>query len=130
MSQENADALKQALTNPTDHPEDFFAILDEDIVWDAGSSFPGGKVYGRDRVRDFFRQWVGAFEDWRSEVMECIDAGSAVFVHLHQSGRGKGSGVTTQTDFWQVYLFFEGKVVRFVQKPERRQALEAAGLSE
>jgi ketosteroid isomerase-like protein len=129
MSEENVEALKRALSAPIDKPEDFLAILDEEIVWDPGD-FPGGKVYGRDAVREFFRQWIGAFDDFRYEADEYIDEGNAVFVHMRQWGRGKGSGATTETEFWQVWLFFEGKVVRFVQKPNRREALEAAGLSE
>ncbi|MBA2523328.1 MAG: nuclear transport factor 2 family protein [Solirubrobacterales bacterium] len=130
MSQENVDALKQALSEAPDRPDRFFALLDDDVVWDPGDGFPGGKVYGRDGVRDFFRHWLGAFEDFRSEVMECIDGGSSVYVHMHQSGRGKGSGAVAQTDFWQVWLFFEGRVVRFVQKRGEGEAREAAGLSE
>jgi ketosteroid isomerase-like protein len=130
MSQENVDALKQAIAAPgLDRPDEFFAIFDEDVVWDAGDT-PGGKVYGRDGVREFFRQWIGTFEDWRFEIRECIDGGSAVFVHMHQTGRGKASGAPVEIDLWQVWLFFEGKVVRFVQKRDRAAALEAAGLSE
>ena len=112
-----------------DRPDDFFAIFDEDVVWDAGDT-PGGKRYGRDGVREFFRQWIGAFDDWRFEMQECIDSGDSVFVHMRQWGRGKTSGATVEIDLWQVWLFFEGKVVRFVQKPDRQAALEAAGLSE
>jgi ketosteroid isomerase-like protein len=130
MSQENVEVLKQALTAAFDRPDDFFAILDDDVVWDPGEHFPSGKAYGPEGVREFFRQWVGTFDDFHSEVMEYIDAGSSVCVHMRQSGRGKGSGVSTQTNTWQVWLFFEGKVVRFVQKSDRREALEAAGLRE
>jgi ketosteroid isomerase-like protein len=129
MSQENVEALKQAIAAGPDRPDDFFAIFDEDVVWDAGDT-PGGKVYGRDGVREFFRQWIGAFEDWHFEIRECIDGGSSVFVHMNQSGRGKASGATVEIDLWQVWLFFEGKVVRFVQKRDRGGALEAAGLRE
>ena len=129
MSQENVDALKQAMAAGPDRPDEFFTIFDEDVVWDAGDT-PGGKRHGRDGVREFFRQWVGAFDDWGFEAAEYIDGGSAVFVHMRQWGRGKTSGATVQIDLWQVWLFFEGKVVRFVQKPDRESALEAAGLSE
>jgi ketosteroid isomerase-like protein len=129
MSQENVEALKQAFTASRERPEVFIDLLDEDVVWDVGD-FPGGRFYGRDGVREFFRQWVGAFEDWDFDVREWKDAGSSVFVHMHQRGRGKASGAATEIDFWQVWLFFEGKVVRFVQKPDRQSALEAAGLSE
>jgi hypothetical protein len=129
MSEENVEALKQALTEAPDQPDAFFALLDDDVVWDPGD-FPSGKVYGPEGVREFFRQWLGAFEEFRSEALEYIDAGSAVFVHMRQWGRGKGSGATTHTDLWQVWIFLDRKVVRFVQKPDRRDALEAAGLAD
>ena len=130
MSQENLEILRRALASPLEKPEDFFAILDEDVVWDPGDTFPSGKCYGVGEVVTFFRQWVGAFEDFRFEVMESIDAGSCVFVHMRQWGCGKASGATAHRDFWQVWIFFEGKVVRFVHKPDRREALIAAGLPE
>ena len=130
MSRENVESLKRALSVRPDQAEDFFALLDEDVVWDPGDRFPGGKVYGPDAVREFFRGWIGTFDDWRYEAVEFIEAGNSVFVHMRQSGRGKGSGAVTDIDFWQVWLFFEGKVVRFVMKPSRAEALEAAGLSE
>lgn len=132
MSEENVEALMPALADAAevDRTEALLDVLDVDIVWDPGDRFPGGKVYGHRGVRSFFRQWIGAFDDFRFEVRECIDAGDAVYVHMHQWGRGKGSGVPAETDFWQVWLFFEGKVVRFVQKPDRHQALEAVGLPE
>ena len=129
MSEENVEALKRAFAAGPERPDDFFAIFDEDVVWDAGDT-PGGKAHGREGVREFFRNWVGAFDDWRFEIQEYIDGGSAVFVHMRQWGRGKTSGATVQIDLWQVWLFFEGKVVRFVQKPNRQAALEAAGLRE
>jgi hypothetical protein len=49
---------------------------------------------------------------------------------MHQTGRGKASGASVEIDLWQVWLFFEGKVVRFVQQHDRAAALEAAGLGE
>jgi ketosteroid isomerase-like protein len=130
MSEENLEALKRAFADAADQrPDGFFELLDEDVIWDVGD-FPGGRFHGREGVREFFRQWVGTFEDWNFEVREMLDAGHSVFVHMHQRGRGKTSGAATEIDFWQVWLFREGKVVRFVQKPDRRSALEAAGLSE
>ena len=129
MSEENVEALKQAVAAAQDRPDDFFALFDEDVVWDAGDT-PGGKRYGLDGVRSFFREWIGAFDGWHFEIEEYIDAGNSVFVHMRQGGRGKTSGAPVQIDLWQVWLFFEGKVVRFAQKPDRQAALKAAGLSE
>ena len=130
MSEENTEALKQAIAAAQDRPEEFFAIFDEDVVWVTRGRVPFGTVYGRDGVREFFRQWRGAFEDYSWETKECIDAGSSTYTHIRLRGRGKASGVKTGNDFWQVWLFFQGKVVRVTYFESREQALEAAGLSE
>ncbi|MEA2523227.1 MAG: SnoaL-like domain [Thermomicrobiales bacterium] len=82
MSQENVDALRRILAVPPDQAEEFLDLLDEDVVWDPGSRFPGGKAYGRDGVREFFRQWIGAFDDFGYEALEFKDAGDSVFVHM------------------------------------------------
>ena len=131
MSQENVEAVKRAVDSAeTGRTEDFYDILDEDIVWVGGARFPSGTVYGRDAVREFIRQWIGTFEDYHSETLECLDAGTSVYIRLRLWGRGKGSGAETETDFWMVWLFFQGKVVRVTYFPSREEALEAAGLSE
>jgi ketosteroid isomerase-like protein len=130
MSEENVKALRRALSVAINEPEDFFALFDEDIVWDPGEVFPAGKAYGREGVRKFFRQWAGTWDELSLEVIEVIDGDSGVFVHQRQKGRGKGSGIVTEVDFWQVYVFFEGKVIRFAQKSDRETALKAAGVSE
>jgi ketosteroid isomerase-like protein len=129
MSEENVNAVKRAVEAGTD-PEAFFGILDEDVVWVPGGRSPEGTVYGRDRLREFFRRWVGTFEDYGAEAVECLDAGSSVYVHTRLRGRGKGSGVETEIDEWMVWLFFQGKVVRVTYFPTRAKALKAAGLSE
>ena len=130
MSQENVDAVKRAVEAAVDRPEDFFGIFDEDVVWVPGGFSPGGTIYGLDGVRERARSWVGAFENYGAEAVECLDAGSSVYVQTRQRGRGKGSGVETEIDYWMVWLFFQGKVVRVTYFPTRAEALEAAGLSE
>jgi ketosteroid isomerase-like protein len=130
MSEENVDAVKRAFEAIADRSEDFFGILDEDIVWVPGRLSPSGTIYGLDGVRDLLRSWVGTFENYGSEAVECLDAGSSVYVHTRTRGRGKGSGVETEIDQWMVWLFFQGKAVRVTYFPTRAEALEAAGLSE
>ena len=84
---------------------------------------------GPGAVREFFRRWVGAFEDWAYEVEEVIDARDAVAVQLHQWGRGKGSGATVDLHFWEVWIVRDGRVVRVTHWVDEADALEAAGLS-
>src|SRR5687768_6460758 len=62
-----------------------------DVVFDARLR-PEGRVYhGRDGVVEGMLDWIGAWEDWRIEVSEYIDAGDKVLSIGRETGRGRGS---------------------------------------
>jgi ketosteroid isomerase-like protein len=131
MSRENVEMIRRVLDQAPDNPTVLWEVFDDDVRWELGSlDIPdaGGTWRGPAGVREFFRRWAGAFEDWSYEVDEIIDAGDSVVVHIHQWGRGKGSGVTVDSRFWQVWTIRNGKVVRGTHHSERAEALEAAGL--
>ena len=44
--------------------------------------------------------------------------------------RGRGSGGEVEMEYWQVWLFRDGKAARWEEYQDRQEALEAAGLSE
>jgi ketosteroid isomerase-like protein len=75
-------------------------------------------------------RWASAFEELTVTFEEIIDAGDQVLVVAHHQGRGRKSGVTVDTRFYEVYTLREGKVSRVDEYTEREEALEAAGLSE
>ena len=133
MSQENVEIVKafMSLYAAGDH-RTWREHFDPDVVWDTSATeMPSAAIYhGHDGVERFFREWLGAWTDYRMEVREYIDAGSAVVVVFHQSGIGRGSGVRAERDFFGVYDLRHSKVVRYRQYESRREALEAAGLSE
>jgi ketosteroid isomerase-like protein len=132
MSEENVEILRHSFEEAPENPEPFFAMFDENVEWDmSGGPFPiQKKVYGREAVREFFRTWAGTFDDWGFEAEEVIDAGSSVFVCLHQWGRGKGSGIPVENRFYAVWTFERDKVIRYQAFMGRTEALEAAGLRE
>jgi ketosteroid isomerase-like protein len=132
MSEENVEVVRQMLDPAHEDPEALFRTLADDLAWDTGDlTLPGPSMrHGPDGVREFFRDWVGAFEAWGYEAEEIIDAGDAAVVKIHQWGRGKGSGATVENRFWQVWTVREGKVIRATHHAEKAQALEAAGVSE
>jgi ketosteroid isomerase-like protein len=45
-------------------------------------------------------------------------------------GRGRGSGVETTQESWQVWRFREGRAYRWEEYLDRTEALEAVGLRE
>jgi ketosteroid isomerase-like protein len=129
VSTENMETVTRALEAASQDPEALFSILDERVEWDtSGGALPDTKAryHGPDGVREFFRRWLGPFEDFGYEVEEVIDADEAVIVLLHQWGSGRGSGIRVDSRFWQVWTLREGKVVRFQHFPEKTRALKAA----
>jgi ketosteroid isomerase-like protein len=127
MSQKHVETLMRAFDLVGEDPEAFYSIFDERVEWHTGFVFPDATSYrGVDGVREFFRTWIGTFEDWGFEVEEVLDIGDSVVILLHQWGRGKGSGAEVELRFWQVWTFAEGKVVRCVAHFDKAGALEAA----
>ena len=124
--------LKHSFAEAPENPEPFFAIFEGNVEWDMTAGvFPiQKKVYGPEAVREFFRTWAGTFDDWGFDAEEVIDAGSSIFVCLHQWGRGKGSGIPVENRFFTVWTFERDKVIRFQGFTSRAEALKAAGLRE
>jgi uncharacterized protein len=112
--------------------ESWREVIDPDVVWDMSRSpMPGAaQVYrGHEGVVRFFRDWLGTWEDYAFEERELIDAGDSVVVVFHERGRGKGSGIETESDFVGVWDLREGRVVRFRAFESKDDALAAVGLA-
>jgi len=132
MSRENVELIFRVLDQARHDPTALWNVLDDEVRWEVGAlDIPdsGGTWHGPAGVREFFRRWVGPFDEWSYEFGDAIDAGDSVVVHIHQWGRGTGSGVTVESEFWQVWTIRDGKVVRGTHHPEKAEALEAVGLS-
>ena len=56
--------------------------------------------------------------------------GDSVVAHIHQWGRGKGSGAKVESQFWLVWTIRDGKIVRGAHYARRADALEAVGIRE
>jgi ketosteroid isomerase-like protein len=131
MSQENVEIVKAAID----------AINRED--WDAAfkDAAPGFEldfsralgpyqgVYRLDQARGFIEDFNGTFESVRWEAEQLIGAGEhvVVFGTIYYGGR---DGIETTASIKQVWTIREGACERLVMYQERRDALEAAGLSE
>ena len=92
--------------------------------------WPERQTYeGPEGTREFLTEWVGAWEDWRLEVRELIDAGDDVVAILHQSGRSKTTGLEVDMDFAQVWTIKDGKQTRMRMYADTDEALREVGLS-
>jgi ketosteroid isomerase-like protein len=67
------------------------AMYTPDAVWD-GSPMDGEVVEGRDAIRGFWEDWLGAYEEWEQVAEELRDLGNGVgFGVFRQRGRPAGS---------------------------------------
>jgi ketosteroid isomerase-like protein len=92
--------------------------------------WPEAHIRGREAVWDFF---VAADEPWEPgayELDEVTDGGDQVAARMRRELRGKSSGVEVEYDYWVVVTFRDGMLARAEWFEDRREALEAAGLSE
>lgn len=92
------------------------------------STFPEGQVYhGHAGIREAFRIWLGAWQDYRQEWDEIIDGGDEMVVVIgRERGRGKASGVEVEQEVFAVWTMLDGKAIRIRFYPGREEALEAA----
>lgn len=134
MSQQNVELVERVLGEAQRNPDALWEVLDEDVLWEPGHlNIPdAGPTHWRGPagVQEFFRRWIGPFDDWGYEVGEMIDAGDSVVAHVHQWGRGKWSGAEVDSQFWLVWTIRGGKIVRGRHYTDRAHALAAAGVRE
>ena len=107
------------------------AFLDPEIEWVTTGQFVGGQFYrGHAGVREFLGALSGEFEEFHAEPENFAQAPELVVADTRVSGLGKRSGVPVELQFTVVVSFSDGKIVHVRNFLERREALEAAGLSE
>ena len=70
------------------------------------------------------------WRDYRLEIGEIVDLGEHVLTLAHVTGRGAGSGVPIDEEIAILWAFEGDKVVWMKTFMSKRDALEAAGLSE
>jgi ketosteroid isomerase-like protein len=133
MSQDHVEKLRLAASAANKRDT---SILDEllspGVCWHAKNTAVDliGTYQGIEEVREFFARFSQAWEDWDWDYAELQAFGDTVLARLHLWGRGRNSGIEGENDVWQLWTFRGGKVVYFEDFAHKREALEAAGLSE
>ena len=132
MSLENVEIVRAAFgAFGQDDWEAFIALVDPEIEWVTTGQFVGGPVYrGHAGVREFLDALSGEFADFHAEPENFAQVPEIVVADTRVSGIGKRSGVPVDLRFTVVVSFSGGKIVHVRNFLERRDALEAAGLSE
>jgi ketosteroid isomerase-like protein len=91
---------------------------------------PERRTYrGRAGVRQGWRSWLAAWNDFTTEAEDVIPVGACRYVVLvHLSGRGKESGVPIEADAANIVDVVDGKITRLELFMDRHRALAVAGL--
>ena len=132
MSQENVEIVRSIFA--AWEGGDFTAggsDLDPHVVFVSRPEFPAfGAYLGREKVADFMRDFLSAWEWTTFEAERLRDAGDTVIADVVQRGKGKASGAESQIRFFMLFTFRGSKVVRYEAVKDEHEALEAVGLSE
>jgi ketosteroid isomerase-like protein len=107
-----------------------------DLVWDVSNlGWPDQQIYIGDKgAMQFTAEWADAWDDWRMEVEDYLDAGERVVVILTQRGRSKATGIPVEMRFAQVWTFRDGggsgcSCTRAWRKPSQPRGCRSRPLS-
>jgi ketosteroid isomerase-like protein len=131
MSAENVEVVRRGYELFLETGDVSDEIVAPGFVWDMSTfrSWPERQTYeGIDGARQFLADWTSAWDDWRLEVRELIDAGDEVVAIVHQSGISKTTGLRVDMDFAQIWTVDEGKEAYMRMYADPDEALRAAGL--
>jgi ketosteroid isomerase-like protein len=101
----------------------FFA---PDAVWDL-SPVGMGTFEGRDAIRGFAEDWLGAYEEFEMKAEERHDLGNGVtFSVIRQNARPTASQGHVATRYAAVAVWVDGMIVRATQYADLDEARAAA----
>jgi uncharacterized protein len=116
MSQEHVGTLREAFEAFGRHDmEAVAAMLDPEVIWEGvGELVPGGTSHrGVDDVlREVFATLDVAYEEFRAEPEEFIDAGERIVALGTFTVRPEGADRTVRTPFAEVAEFRDGRITR------------------
>ncbi len=131
MSQENVEVVREIyrLWERGDFSSSEWADPDIEFLPSAG---PDEAVHrGIEAMAEAWREWLSAWEEFKVEPCEFIDAGDDVLVLTEFRGRGKASGISVDAmPGGSLFTFHDGSVVRLATYTDRAKALEALAARE
>lgn len=109
--------------------EAFRQICAPEIVWIQNPGFPGGGTHhGAEAViENVFKTFRNAWDNWKFEIDESLDAGTAVVVLGKYTAVHKASGKEMTAQAAHVYDIKNGKVSRFRQFADTWAIVQAMG---
>lgn len=111
-----------------ENPGASYELLDPEVIIDA-SRMPNpdaaGVFRGHDGVREFWRRFLAAWEDWEFRPEDVVEHGERVVLTMYMRGVGKSSGIEVENRHAQVWAFEGDRVVRCDFYPDRAAASDA-----
>ena len=137
MSQENVEALSRAFGRRVDALDDqaldrVLEVFDPEAEFREDPTLPEAGAYrGHAAIRAYAKRFSAVFDAFSWEAEELLDAGDdQVLLLLRVRGQGKGSGAEVDIHAGWLFTLTEARVVRVDAYLNRREAFEAAGLTE
>jgi ketosteroid isomerase-like protein len=97
-------------------------------LWPAPGFPEGGVCRGRGEIERFFNRSREGLKDTTVVLGETEDAGDKVFLSFQWRATGESSGAETSSEWFAVFTFRAGKIVRLEFFAELDAAKNAAGL--
>jgi ketosteroid isomerase-like protein len=130
MSQENVEIVRRAISHLSETGEPDWELYDPDVVWTTRMDGPAHNIYrGIDGLRRGTESLREVWAEINAEILEVIDGGDTIVSVLRWRLRAQ-SGVELETVEGWVTGMRDGRISRIEQHAGKREALEAAGLSE
>jgi ketosteroid isomerase-like protein len=131
MSEENVELVRRAYEVFDTDLDALLELLDPAIEWISPSdAIEPGVRRGHKGVRNAFAATAMAWEETTHTPEDFIDANDKVLVTVTFRGHGRGSGMDAERTEFHIWTVGGGAIVRFQWFYQRREALEAAGLSD
>jgi ketosteroid isomerase-like protein len=110
--------------------EDPFPLLDENVVWEVPMfDQPEDSFNGHAGVAEFFRRWLGTWENYELTIEDVIETPDGRVVTLfREAGRGRTSGAPVELRVVGVWTVANGRVSHYRGYTDREEGLRAAGL--
>lgn len=101
-------------------------LLDPEIEWHEPEPSPdAGDHTGRDSFERFLRGWIDSFESFRVVPEQVVSRGDRLIAIVHQSGRGRASGIEVDARLAHVWTIRDGRAVRWEAIGDPEAALRA-----
>jgi len=131
MSQENIEIVRTALAAlDQGDVERYLRVASSEIELITPASALEGPTVGHEGIRRFFGEMEAFSESSSFEVVEIRSVGSRVLALFTLTAVGRMSAAETSLELAGIYSIEDGKLRRVHIYADRREALEAIGLSD